>query len=113
MKKLTLLLFTIILTVNLFAQDTLQTYPDSISFKYKPEKYWGTASVIFGTFVINQSIIRHDAKYGSSVSTSRKAGTVYAIGVTMSVVVFSFEYKRQLKNNELIRKSKERNHETH
>lgn len=70
-----------------------------------PEKslmLYKTAAVIAGTFLINEAIIRHDENCGSYENTTLKTGTIFLVGITMSVVVFHFELsKYKEKNNGL------------
>ena len=66
---------------------------------YKPEVVqkelvlYKTAAVIAGTFLINEAIIRHSENTGNYKNTTRITGSVFLIGITTSVVVFSKELK--------------------
>ena len=59
----------------------------------KPLMLYKTASVVVGTFLINEAIIRHSVNSGNFKNTTRITGSIFLVGITTSVVVFHFELK--------------------
>lgn len=106
MKTLMILLLALILTSNINAQlipqDTLDltTYYKSIeNLSCYPTTndsplYFKTAAVLISTFIINETIIRHDVHTGNLQHTTKKTGAIFLTGVTLSAITFSFELKQ-------------------
>ena len=82
---------------TLFFPDYERDLKDMLLYKpdvsEKPLMLYKTAAVIAGTFVINEAIIRHSENTGNYKNTTRITGSVFLIGITISVVVFSKELK--------------------
>ncbi len=84
-------------TDSLFFPDYARDLKSMLLYKpvvpEKPLMLYKTASVLVGTFLINEAIIRHDENSGSYENTTLKTGTIFLVGITTSVVVFHFELK--------------------
>ena len=59
----------------------------------KPLMLYKTASVLVGTFLINEAIIRHSENSGNYKNTTRITGTIYLVGIVTTTIVFSKELK--------------------
>ena len=59
----------------------------------KPLTLYKTASVLVGTFLINEAIIRHSENSGNYKNTTRITGTIYLVGAITTTIVFSKELK--------------------
>lgn len=116
MKKVIIIVLGIFLIFNTSAQKVVQdtllfpdysrdvkdilTYP--CITQEKDLTLYGAAAVLISTFIINEAIIRHDARCGNYEHTTTKTGIVYLTGFTVSVIVFSFEVKKHKKKNNVI-----------
>ena len=107
MKTIIVVILGLFLALNMNAQKVIQDtllFPDyerdlKDMLLYKPDvpekplMLYKTAAVIAGTFVINEAIIRHSENTGNYKNTTRITGSIFMIGITTSVVVFSKEIK--------------------
>lgn len=53
------------------------------------------AFILLGTFAINQAVILINEKHGNHEYTNIITGTVFLVGVTTSIIVFSREIKKR------------------
>jgi len=109
MKTLSLIVLAFLLVFNTSAQMSLQDtsslsnlYKNMEYMQYKPvpviegrhPTHYGAGAVLLGTFLINHMIIVSDERKGSFETTTRKVGTMYVAGVTLSIGVFVFENRK-------------------
>ena len=112
MKKLFIIILGLFLCYNAGAQkvqvDSLY-FPDhardlKVMLQYKPDipqkplTLYKTASVLVGTFLINEAIIRHSENSGNYKNTTRITGSIYLAGIITTTIVFSKELKSYEKN---------------
>lgn len=64
----------------------------------KPLMLYKTASVLVGTFLINEAIIRHSENTGNYKNTTRITGSIYLVGIVTTTIVFSKELKSYERN---------------
>ena len=81
---------------TLFFPDYERDVKDILSYKPDMSKknitLWKTGSVVVGTFLVNEAIIRHDKNVGNK-NTKQKTTIIYLAGVTASMITFSIEIK--------------------
>ncbi len=107
MKTIIIVVLGLFLALNMNAQKVIRDtlfFPDysrdlkdvllyKLDVPEKPLMLYKTAAVIAGTFVINEAIIRYSENTGNYKNTTKITGTIFLVGITTSVVVFSKELK--------------------
>ena len=109
MKTLAFMTLVLLLAYSTNAQMSLQD-PSPLAnldrnmeyMQYKPvpairersPTHYGSAAVLFGTFLINHMIIESSKSRRDLETNIKKAGRVYLVGVTLTTGVFIFENRK-------------------